>query len=117
MRRWTRPLPAEPDRAILSNVWTTSTCYKPREIERLGFGDPAALLLHLCLDKAYGGSAVIQGTDLQEGPEHLPPVLSYSSGCGPHAILLALILPRMWYGSPQVSRTGAQDTPRPWRGI
>src|SRR5262249_23050698 len=34
MRRWTRPLPAEPGRAILSNVWTTSTCYKPREIER-----------------------------------------------------------------------------------
>src|SRR5262245_48065966 len=34
MRRWTRPLPTEPDRAILSNVWTTSTCYKPREIER-----------------------------------------------------------------------------------
>src|SRR5262245_36243970 len=34
MRRWTRPLPAEPDRAILSNVWTTSTCYKPLEIER-----------------------------------------------------------------------------------
>jgi hypothetical protein len=27
-------LPAEPDRAILSNVWTTSTCYKPLEIER-----------------------------------------------------------------------------------
>src|SRR5215468_2391540 len=25
MRRWTRPWPAEPDRAILSNVWTTST--------------------------------------------------------------------------------------------
>src|SRR5215510_1784553 len=37
MRRWTRPLPAEPDRAILSNVWTTSTCYKPLEIERRGF--------------------------------------------------------------------------------
>src|SRR5262245_30748254 len=35
MRRWTRPLPAEPDRAILSHVWTTSTCYKPREIERI----------------------------------------------------------------------------------
>src|ERR1051325_11562334 len=35
MQRWTRPLPAEPDRAILSNVWTTSTCYKPREIERI----------------------------------------------------------------------------------
>src|SRR5262249_2791432 len=34
MRRWTRPLPAEPDRAILSHVWTTSTCYKPLEIER-----------------------------------------------------------------------------------
>src|SRR5215470_643804 len=34
MRRWTRSLPAEPDRAILSNVWTTSTCYKPLEIER-----------------------------------------------------------------------------------
>ena len=34
MRRWTQPLPAEPDRAILSNVWTTSTCYKPLEIER-----------------------------------------------------------------------------------
>src|SRR5262245_29774803 len=34
MRRWTRPSPAEPDRAILSNVWTTSTCYKPLEIER-----------------------------------------------------------------------------------
>src|SRR5262249_45254434 len=34
MRRWTRPLPAEPDRVILSNVWTTSTCYKPLEIER-----------------------------------------------------------------------------------
>src|SRR5262249_27972306 len=35
MRRWTRPLPAEPDRVILSNVWTTSTCYKPLEIERI----------------------------------------------------------------------------------
>src|SRR5215469_11374218 len=34
MRRWTRPLPAGPARAILSNVWTTSTCYKPLEIER-----------------------------------------------------------------------------------
>src|SRR5215510_1590634 len=34
MRRWTRPLPAAPDRAILSHVWTTSTCYKPLEIER-----------------------------------------------------------------------------------
>ena len=34
MRRWSRPLPAEPDRAILSNVWTTSTCYKQLEIER-----------------------------------------------------------------------------------
>src|SRR5215475_14143827 len=34
MRRWTRPLPAEPDRGILSHVWTTSTCYKPLEIER-----------------------------------------------------------------------------------
>src|SRR4030095_11865738 len=38
MQRWTRPLPAEPDRAILSNVWTTSTCYKPREIERIRQG-------------------------------------------------------------------------------
>src|SRR5499427_4006373 len=38
MRRWTRPLPAEPDRAILSNVWTTSTCYKPLEIERQCYG-------------------------------------------------------------------------------
>src|SRR5215813_1332451 len=37
MRRWTRPLPAEPDRAILSHVWTTSTCYKPLEIERHDF--------------------------------------------------------------------------------
>src|SRR5215470_5340270 len=35
MRRWTRPLPAEPDRGILSHVWTTSTCYKPLEIERV----------------------------------------------------------------------------------
>ncbi len=34
MRRSTPPLPAEPDRAILSHVWTTSTCYKPLEIER-----------------------------------------------------------------------------------
>src|SRR5215831_12466294 len=34
MRRWTRPLPAEPDRGILSHVWTTSTCYKPLEIAR-----------------------------------------------------------------------------------
>src|SRR5215470_7598516 len=34
MQRWTRPLLAEPDRVILSHVWTTSTCYKPREIER-----------------------------------------------------------------------------------
>src|SRR5215831_8441032 len=38
MRRWTRPLPAEPDRGILSHVWTTSTCYKPLEIERRWFG-------------------------------------------------------------------------------
>src|SRR5262252_6382897 len=34
MQRWTRPLLAEPDRVILSHVWTTSTCYKPLEIER-----------------------------------------------------------------------------------
>src|ERR1041385_6199086 len=37
MRRWIRPLPAEPDRAILSHVWTTSTCYKPLEIERSSY--------------------------------------------------------------------------------
>src|SRR5215475_10520849 len=37
MQRWTRPLPAEPDREILSHVWTTSTCYKPLEIERKRF--------------------------------------------------------------------------------
>src|SRR5512145_2731897 len=40
MRRWTQPLPAEPDRGILSHVWTTSTCYKPLEIERRPFDFP-----------------------------------------------------------------------------
>src|SRR5215510_139662 len=34
MRRWTLPSRAERGRVILSGVWTTSTCYKPREIER-----------------------------------------------------------------------------------
>src|SRR5215470_6414310 len=38
MQRWTRPLLAEPDRVILSHVWTTSTCYKPLEIERTALG-------------------------------------------------------------------------------
>src|SRR5262249_35818897 len=54
MRRWTRPLPAEPDRAILSNVWTTSTCYKPLEIERPDFAENDACstgpsLAHSCI--------------------------------------------------------------------
>src|SRR5215831_6724469 len=34
MRRWTLPSRAERGRVILSGAWTTSTCYKPREIER-----------------------------------------------------------------------------------
>jgi hypothetical protein len=37
MRRWTRPSRAERGRVILSGAWTTSTCYKPREIERRVF--------------------------------------------------------------------------------
>src|SRR5262245_28684617 len=44
MQRWTRPLLAEPDRVILSHVWTTSTCYKPREIERALFASSGAPL-------------------------------------------------------------------------
>src|SRR6516165_659898 len=35
MRRWTLPSRAEQGRVTLSGAWTTSTCYKPREIERL----------------------------------------------------------------------------------
>src|SRR4029450_661028 len=38
MQRWTLPSRAERGRVILSGAWTTSTCYKPREIERIGFG-------------------------------------------------------------------------------
>src|SRR5262249_26657775 len=34
MRRWTLPSRAEQGRVTLSGAWTTSTCYKPREIER-----------------------------------------------------------------------------------
>src|SRR5215510_569166 len=34
MRRWTLPSRAEQGRVILSGAWTTSICYKPREIER-----------------------------------------------------------------------------------
>ena len=34
MRRWTLPSRAERGRVILSDSWTTSVCYKPREIER-----------------------------------------------------------------------------------
>src|SRR5215510_2621055 len=34
MPRWTLPSRAKPERAILSDSWTTSTCYKAREIER-----------------------------------------------------------------------------------
>ena len=39
MRRWTLLSRAERGGVILSGAWTTSTCYKPREIER-----PALLL-------------------------------------------------------------------------
>src|SRR5262252_8966968 len=35
MRRWTLLSRAERGGVILSGAWTTSTCYKPREIERL----------------------------------------------------------------------------------
>jgi len=34
MRRWTLLSRAERGGVILSGAWTTSTCYKPREIER-----------------------------------------------------------------------------------
>src|SRR5919198_4733951 len=34
MRRWTLRSRAERGGVILSGAWTTSTCYKPREIER-----------------------------------------------------------------------------------
>src|SRR5262249_39624723 len=34
MRRWTLPSRAERGRVILSDAWTTSVCYKLREIER-----------------------------------------------------------------------------------
>jgi transposase-like protein len=34
MRRWTLPSRAERGGVILSDAWTTSICYKPREIER-----------------------------------------------------------------------------------
>src|SRR5919108_4727020 len=34
MRHWTLLSRAEQGRGILSGAWTTSTCYKPREIER-----------------------------------------------------------------------------------
>src|SRR5262249_16332868 len=37
MRRWTLPSRAEQGRVILSGTWTTSTSYKPEEIERKGF--------------------------------------------------------------------------------
>src|SRR5262245_41924405 len=37
MRRWTLPSRAEQGRVILSGAWTTSICYKPREIERVEF--------------------------------------------------------------------------------
>src|SRR5215813_10706100 len=40
MRRWTLPSRAEQGRVILSGAWTTSTCYKPREIERIQTQDP-----------------------------------------------------------------------------
>ena len=36
MRRWTLPSRAERGRVILSGAWTTSTCYKRLEIERVG---------------------------------------------------------------------------------
>src|SRR5215813_7129527 len=37
MRRWTLLSRAERGGVILSGAWTTSTCYKPREIERACF--------------------------------------------------------------------------------
>src|SRR5215475_69039 len=64
MRRWTRPLPAEPDRAILSHIWTTSTCYKPREIERRRQQAPA------CFGDAEHdlGCGQAEVTHLSDGP-------------------------------------------------
>src|SRR4030095_6683326 len=40
MRRWTLLSRAEREGVILSGAWTTSTCYKPREIERHSFMPP-----------------------------------------------------------------------------
>src|SRR5215831_17072676 len=37
MQRWTLLSRAERGRVILSGAWTTSICYKPREIERRTF--------------------------------------------------------------------------------
>src|SRR4029450_4976112 len=75
MRRWTRPLPAEPDRAILSNVWTTSTCYKPREIERLALrllerfpAQHPALRVHcITADALYGTAPFVDGAAVMFG--------------------------------------------------
>src|SRR5215475_3426475 len=57
MRRWTLLSRAERGGVILSGAWTTSICYKPREIERLRFiatqyhqawaNDMAALLVEI----------------------------------------------------------------------
>src|SRR5215470_17950293 len=56
MPRWTLPSRAKPDRGILSDSWTTSTCYKAREIERRTFGE-AALRgtsgIYLCAELFY----------------------------------------------------------------
>src|SRR5215475_12896361 len=62
MRRWTRPLPAEPDRAILSHVWTTSTCYKPLEIERDSFATDVRDRPRKIGGKSYG--AILSGSTM-----------------------------------------------------
>jgi len=52
MRRWTLLSRAERGGVILSGAWTTSTCYKPREIERSFLAkraQPTLLLIHSLL--------------------------------------------------------------------
>src|SRR5262245_22916495 len=78
MRRWTLPSRAERGRVILSGAWTTSTCYKPREIERQGHNAIAEHLVHRAFKAVHclyhevnGWVAELLGSSGVEAPDQL----------------------------------------------